>query len=328
MKSPITCITAAWMLIFFDEKSCEWPRECWPCKWCKWLTKLFRCWWWWFSCKSSLSLLVIGVCSELSRCTYICMGQISFEIEFGMTATSSSPSPALPLLFPRIQIVSFVQFTGKFSSQLCSSISTQSPVLCRSVDEVAFVVKVVSVVNVWLVRRIISLSFIMPLLNVYDRLIEFVRPRFWDRAEQTLSRCMSFVHVRFDLFRAIDGDAIEFHSFLAPCFSIGSSNSGRYSNLVLLLLWYVWSCFGECEWQLWRWCTFVKQHRPSPCRIKAILLQEIREKNVFYFDLNSFPSEIQFNWHEKLPQHLHDIYHNSDGRHNHHGVCIDIKILI
>lgn len=287
MKSPITCITAAWMLIFFDEKSCEWRCACGPCKWCKWLTKPFR--WWWWSCKSSLSLLVIGVCSELSRCTYIWIGHISRE------------PPSMPLAFPQPPLLSqiaspFMQFIGDFSSQLFSSISTQS-VLCKSLESLILTVDVVAFINrvvlaaadavladVWLVRRIISLpGEMVPLLNPYDRPIEFDRLRFGDRVELALSRRISLLHVRFgDLWFRPIGDAIEFHMFLALCFSIGSSSNGRYSNLVLLLLWYVGSCFGVCEWQLWRWCTFFRQQIPSPCKIKAILIEKIKTKKQFH----------------------------------------------
>lgn len=302
MKSPITCITAAWMFIFFDEKSCE-CRDCWPCKW---LTKLFRWWWWWWWCssKSSLSLLVIGVCSELSRCTYIWIGQISSEPP-SMPLLPLSLTPLPPPLLSRTQIASsFIQLIGAFSSQLFSSISTQS-VLCESfesliltVDVVALINKVVfvadaDVVDVWLVRRIISLpGEMLPLPYAYDRLIELDWLRFGDRVG---SRRNSLVHVRFDDFRWFRpiGDAIELHIFLAPCFSIGSSNNGRYSNLVLLLLWYVWSCFGACEWQLWRWCTFFRQHIPSPCKIKAILFQGERKRKTNSFIRCAFSKLFQ-----------------------------------
>lgn len=142
--------------------------------------------------------------------------------------------------------------------------------LCKSIISLILMPAGVDSVGVivWLLRRIISLPLLWPFVNAYDRFSEFDRLRFGDRDEHMLSRRST--GVRFEL--EFD-TGIEFHR-LAPRFSVASSINGRYSNFVLLLLWYVWSCFGECEWQLWRWwwCTCLKQHNPSPCNINAILV--------------------------------------------------------
>lgn len=177
---------------------------------------------------------------------------------------------------PRAPLVSSAQLMGNFSS--FSSISMQS-LSCISL--IFTEIDVDKVVVVWLLRRIISLPLVWPF--VY-RPIEFDRLEFGERVEHTLSLRSTVGRCCFD---RTNDDGIEFHSLLAPRFSAaGSFNNGRYSNLVLLLLWYV-SCFGECEWHewWWWWCTFLKQHSPSPCRIKAILfLKEENNKNTWTLD--------------------------------------------